>query len=110
MQYFVESTKLGRHAACGYETQRHIVFGENRKLGWALPSIFEIREAIREPQEVLQSRKNPDTEFHIRPVGKVGRDPGTQWFTLVLIDKVSEFVTTAYNTTSYTQKGDRIWP
>ena len=110
MLFFDEPTVTGGRALCDYEVQHHIVFGTNLKMGWAFPSMFEIRAAIREPNEVRRSEKVPNAELHARPVGVDGENPERQWHTVVFVDTFKAKVTTAYNTISYSQKGDKIWP
>lgn len=87
--------------------EAHIHHGPNIKFGWARPSAFEIREALRTPQVIYQSAKDNDTHFYVKPVGMVNK---TQWYTVTFLDRLKGTVTTAYNAVTYTQKGVKIWP
>lgn len=80
---------------------------KNSKYGWARPSAFEIKEALANPSEVYKSGKDSDSFFYIRPVGIVGT---TQWFTISFVNTMQDRITTAYNATSYGQKGAKVWP
>jgi hypothetical protein len=105
MDLFTVTTPLQHQAAMDYGTyDGHI---KDRKWGWECPSAFEIRESLTAPSEILQSAKDPDAYLYIRPVGRVGQ---TQWFTVSILQVGGSRVATGYNATSYTQKGNKVWP
>lgn len=69
---FDAKTPLGHSVQFTTDGQRHIIFGENFKWGWELPSAFEVRASVINPREIYQSLKNADAYFYVREVGTTG--------------------------------------
>lgn len=73
---FDEATPLGANAQFTMHAQHHIIFGENLKRGWHLPSAFEIKASVTGPVEIYRSEKDRDSYFFVRPVGQVAGQRG----------------------------------
>ena len=102
---FCEKTHLGHTARLDYGTFEGKF--RNTKHGYERASAFEIKASVTNPEEILESAKDPESFFYIRPVGQIGR---TQWYTLAVVRTTDDKVTTAFNVVSYSQKGRRVWP
>lgn len=84
--------------------QRHIL---NGKWGKAIPSAFEIYRSVTDSIVILGSTKDPECYLCVSVAGEIDRQV---WYTVAIVDRKRRLIKTAYNTLTYGQKGQKLWP